>query len=326
VRLLPLIALLAAAPAVADSVVTAPVSFKATNPLEPFFQRTVRGTLYLPASAPRCNLTVVLLLHGLSYGAWVWDFPIDNSTYSMARALAARGFAAVAVDELGYGSSDHPNGWNLTVTSYGAIAAQIARSLKTGGYQAAAPIAFSKVVLFGHSAGTEMSEIAAGTFGAGDALIASSYSHFPSTGVLLDVLTSDTPRALLSPYVYFAGTAARRAADMYNLAEADSAVVAKDTQLAQLTPSGEILSISPQPSRAALPLITVPVLLIMAEDDVLFPPQALELLLFTAALDKTFYLVPGAGHSFMLHPNAPATQQRVADWLSARLPACPAAP
>src|SRR5947207_490944 len=102
-RILALMLLLAAAPAAADTVVTAPLSFRVTNPLEPLFARTVRGTLYLPASTPRCNRTVVLLLHGLSYGAWAWDFPLDTSTYSMARALASRGFAAVAIDELGYG-------------------------------------------------------------------------------------------------------------------------------------------------------------------------------------------------------------------------------
>jgi pimeloyl-ACP methyl ester carboxylesterase len=110
---------------------------------------------------------------------------------------------------------------------------------------------------------------------------------------------------------------------MYDLTWADPAVVAKDTQLAALTPSGEILSISSQPSRSALPLIGAPVLLIQAEHDVLFPPDPRELTLFVAAQDKTSYLVPGAGHSFMLHPNAPATQQVVADWLAARLPSCP---
>jgi len=180
------------------------------------------------------------------------------------------------------------------------------------------------VVLFGHSAGTEMSEIAAGLFGAGDGLIASSYTHFPSLGILLDVITSDTPRALLSPYIYFGGDPASRAMLMYDLTWADPAVVARDTQLAQLTPSGEILTISSQPSRAAQPLIHVPVLLIMAEHDVLFPPTPLELPLFLLALDKTSWVVPQSGHSFMLHPNAPVSQQVVGDWLAARYARCPA--
>ena len=293
------------------AVTTAPVSYRVSNPLELFVQRTVRGTIYRPSTG--CNRTVVLLLHGLSYGQWAWDFPVQNSTYSLARALAARGYAAVSIDELGYGTSDHPNGWNLTVEAYGSIAAQIANQLKSS---------FSKVVILGHSAGTEMAELAAGTYGAGDGLIATSYTHFPSLGILLDVITSDTPRALLSPYIYFGGDPTSRAMYMYDLTWADPAIVSADTQRANLTPSGEILSISSQPSRTALPLIHVPVLLIMAEHDVLFPPAPLELPLFLGAFDKTSYVVPRSGHSFMLHPNAPESQRVIGDWLAARFPAC----
>lgn len=317
----------------AGGVVTRPVTFTVKNPLDlPFVTRTVRGTLYLPAAEAQCSKSVVLLMHGLSYGKWVWDFPIDSATYSMARALAARGYPAVAIDELGFGSSDHPNGWKLTVESYGEITAQLVQKLRTGAYAMSlftAPIAFEKVVLFGHSAGTEMSELAAGLHGNVDGLIAGAYTHFPSTGILLGVITQDSVNALLSPYVYFGGTAANRKQYMFNLAFADPAIVAADTQRANLTPSGEILTIGNQPSRAAVPLITAPVLLVLAENDALFPPEMLgvsyaqaELALFAGSLDKSLYVVPRSGHTFLLHPNAPATQQVVTDWLAARYPVC----
>src|ERR1041384_572072 len=141
--------LLAAPPARAATVATQAISFRVTNPLEPFFSRTVRGTLYLPGSNARCTNSVVLLLHGLSYGAWAWDFPVDNAAYSMARALASRGYPAVAIDELGYGASDHPNGWNLTAQSYGTIAAQLVSALRGGRYSAPTPLAFQRGILFG---------------------------------------------------------------------------------------------------------------------------------------------------------------------------------
>jgi pimeloyl-ACP methyl ester carboxylesterase len=233
---------------------------------------------------------------------------------------------AVAVDELGYGSSDRPNGWSLTVESYAAITAQLVAQLKAGSYRAISPQRVARVVLFGHSAGTEMSELAAGLHGAGDGLIASAYSHFPSAGILLDVITSDTPRALLSPYIYFGATATRRTSYMYEADAADPAVIALDTQLANLTPSGEILTIGAQPSRASLPLIRVPVLLLQAEHDKLFPPAPLEAALFLGSSDRTTHVVLGAGHSFMLHRSAEATQQVVLDWLAARYPSCPSAP
>jgi pimeloyl-ACP methyl ester carboxylesterase len=178
----------------------------------------------------------------------------------------------------------------------------------------------------GHSAGTEMSELAAGAHGAGDGLIASAYTHFPSAGILLDVLTSDTPRALLAPYIYFGADASRRASYMYEAQQADPAVIALDTQLANLTPSGEILSIGGQPSRASLPLIRVPVLLLQAEHDRLFPPTPLEAALFTGSSDRTTLVVPCAGHSFMLHRNAEATQQVILDWLAPRFSSCPSVP
>jgi pimeloyl-ACP methyl ester carboxylesterase len=316
-RLLTLLLLISATAAQAQSVVTTPITFRVRNPLEPLFTKTVRGTLYAPSTTPQCAQTAVLLMHGLSYGAWVWDFPFDSPRYSVARALARRGFVAVSIDELGYGSSDRPNGWNLTVESYGAITAQLVSQLKSR---------FSKVVLYGHSAGSEMSELAAGAHGAGDGLIASAYSHFPSAGILLDVITSDTPRALLSPYIYFGADPSHRAAYMYEAAAADPAVMTLDTQLANLTPSGEILTIGSQPSRASLPLIHVPVLLLQAERDQLFPPTPLEAALFLGAADRTTTVVPGDGHSFMLHLNAQASQQVVLDWLSPRYPSCPSLP
>lgn len=314
-----------------SAVHTRPVAFTVRNPLEPLWTRTMRGTLYEPATQLGCNRSVVVLLHGLSYARWAWDFPLEPETYSLARALAARGYPVVAVDALGYGSSDKPNGWNLTVETYGELTAQVVAQLRSGRYRSEAPVAYQHLALVGHSAGTEMAELAAGLHGNVDALVATAYTHFPSAGILLDVLAGDTPRALLSDYVYFGGTPERRKGYMYALDVADPDVVALDTQMAQQTPSGQILTINAQPSRSALPLITAPVLLVLAERDVLFPPSLLlegdlaaaELALFVGSADKTVHVVPDAGHSFMLHPNAPAVHQLLGDWLGAgRLPAC----
>lgn len=327
--LLVLSLLVAPLPALCDDVVTQAVSFRVRNPADPLFSRTVRGTLFAPAADPTCGQTVVLLLHGLSYASYAWDFPLDPDRYSVARALARAGYVAVAVDELGYGASDKPNGWLLTVESYGSLTAQLVQKLRAGKYSAASARPFQRVVLFGHSAGTEMSELAVGLHGEGDGLIASAYTHFPSTGILVSVLTEDSVAALLWPYIYFGGTAEDRAQYMYALDVADPAVVAEDTARAQLTPSGEILTIGAQPSRTALPLIDEPVLLLLAERDALFPTEALgidyaaaELALFTGTPDRSLVRIPDAGHSFMLHPNAPVAHAAVTDWLGDRFPAC----
>ncbi|MGH2830800.1 MAG: hypothetical protein ACRDJM_09990, partial [Actinomycetota bacterium] len=107
----------------------------------------------------------------------------------------------------------------------------------------------------------------------------------------------------------------------------DPAVVAKDFELENLTPSGEIYSIGPQPSKLVVPLITAPTLLVLAERDLLFPIEYadVEFSLFHGAVDRDLLVVPGAGHSFMLHRNAPETFDAVGNWLSeqaASHPAC----
>lgn len=122
-------------------------------------------------------------------------------------------------------------------------------------------------------------------------------------------------QAVLHRYIYFDSTPGQRASDMYNLAVADPAILSLDTSKANLTPAGEILSIGDQPSRAVLGAITVPVLLLLAQNDDLFPPSvagvdygALELALFAGAADRTLRVVPDDGHMFMRHPNAPASR------------------
>src|SRR2546421_14243 len=108
---------LAAHSSPAATVVREPVSFTVTNPASPGQTYRINGVLVRPSAG--CSGSVLLAMHGLSYGAWAWDFPLRPETYSVAQALAARGYATVAVDELGYGTSagagapDRPNGYTL---------------------------------------------------------------------------------------------------------------------------------------------------------------------------------------------------------------------
>jgi pimeloyl-ACP methyl ester carboxylesterase len=178
----------------------------------------------------------------------------------------------------------------------------------------------------GHSAGSEIVELAAGLYGGVDAVIPTGYEHAVD-GVSSEWLTrawipGDGARALQSDYEEF--EKGYRDQDMYNLDVADPAVVAQDDALANLTPSGEIGSISEQPSRSVMGNIKVPVLLVLGEKDALFPSSAAqeELGLFSGSTDKQVYVVPDSGHVIALHPNAPQTNQVIGDWLAARVPAC----
>jgi len=311
----------------AADVVVEPISFQVSNPLDPGATYEVAGNLYRPSVAPDCEASVMLLVHGLSYGAWGWDFPVEPETYSVARALAARGFPAVSIDLPGYGASTKPNGYVLTVQSYAAMTDQMIASLR-------ADHGFARVGLIGHSAGTEISELTAGIFGSADAVMATAYHHFPSERIVREFITGDMTRAAMDDYEYFGGTVENRTEYMYWTDNADPAVIAADTELANMTPSGEILSIGSQPSRFTIEAIDVPVLLVLAEHDVLFPPvnegqdvAAAELALFAASPDASLHIVGDAGHSFHLHRNAPASIDAIGDWLDARagvIPSCPA--
>lgn len=320
---------LASRPSQATTTVTREaVAFSVTNPLDPGKTYTINGELVRPEG---CVSSVLLALHGLSYGSWAWDFPLRPETYSVAQALAGRGYAMVAIDELGYGTSagqgapDHPNGYTLSVESYADMTAQIARQLRAGTYGGPA---FPHVGLIGHSAGSEIVELTAGANpGLIDALIATGYTHVPFVNIdwLQREWVQDNVRAAQSDYEYFETNPETRAADMYNLAKADADVVALDTSKANLTPSGEIFSIGSQPSRWVMPSIRVPVLLVLGEKDTLFPGSfgANEMLHFAGATDKTLQVVPDAGHVFMLQQNAPVANAGIADWLDAHAAAIP---
>jgi pimeloyl-ACP methyl ester carboxylesterase len=273
----------------------------------------VRGFGYTGA-AP--SATAVLLLHGLSYGAWVWDFPVggtpaDPDRYSTARYLSSHGYDAVAVDELGYGRSDHPSGADarqLTIPAYANMAHQLVQALRA---------THRRVVIAGHSAGGEISNYEAGRYRDVDGLVDMSMCDAgASSEVLGDIAVNDTAGAG-GDYGYFGGDQPERTRLMYSPADADPAIVARDNAMANLTPTAEMQSISVQPARSLDALVTAPVLVAFSENDAIFPPtcQQLQPPLYRRSPAVTVSTLPAAGHALMLHLNAPALEQALVSWL-----------
>jgi len=287
------------------------------------------GNVYRPARTPACSSSVLLLLHDLSYALHQWDFPLEPERYSMARALASAGYPTVAIDLPGHGSSEaHDDGYKFTLPVYADVVDQVVRQLRAGTYRTSygtGPTSFAKVGLMGAGVGTEIAEIAAARYGGVDALVATAYTHFPSRDFVSDFVRWDVPQAG-DDYTYFGGLPDRRAKYMYNTDAADSEVVKTDTALSQRTPSGLLLSFMSQPSRALVGSIGIPVLVVLAERDFLFPAAHAEdeMSLFFGTGDKSLSIVPRAGHSFLLHRNAPVAQATVEDWLRRRPEAIPA--
>ncbi len=285
------------------TLVRTPVVFPVANPQEGGAEREIHGFRIDP---PCAATSVVLLQHGLSYTAEAWDFD-PGGGYSYARTLASAGYAVVAIDRLGYGASHVASGYAVSVDTYADMAHQIVLQLRRE---------FDHIVIGGHSAGCEASELAAGLLGDVDALIAMGYHQFPSPELLTYFTTGDVPRALLHDYEYFLGTPSLRA-KMFYTAEADPQIVQMDTAAAVPTPSGEILTIELQPSRVLAPFVDVPVFLQLAEGDRLFPVEyaSLAAASFVLSPSVTVDIVPQAGHTYMLHPSGPPAAERIAAWL-----------
>jgi pimeloyl-ACP methyl ester carboxylesterase len=283
------------------------VSFEVANPQEDGASRTIAGYRYDP---PCPASTVVLLQHGLSYTGEAWDFP----GYSVARPLTAAGYAVVAVDRLGYGKSKLEDGNLVSQEAFADMTRQMVAQLRQE---------FDHVVLGGHSAGAGITMLTQGLFGSGDAILVLAWHHWPSVPLARQFIVEEEPRALESDYMYWLGTPENRAKWHFSSA-ADPAVVRADE--AVLTPSGEIHSIGKQPSRYVTPNIRVPVFLQLSELDPEFEPKYAEdeRRLLSNSPSVTVDVVPGASHTFMLHPTGRDGTARMVDWLRGRreAPAC----
>ncbi|MDQ3978385.1 MAG: alpha/beta hydrolase [Actinomycetota bacterium] len=317
-----------------NGVIVDEVCFDVTIPHDGFFfedvppvRAEVHGFRYLPAAAPGCRDSVLVLLHGVSQGAYAWDLPTNSHRYSVARPLAAAGYPVVAIDRLGYGASTHPPGGTLTIDRQADVTRQIVEALRTGSYRAAASPAYDHVGIVGHSIGTEIAELCVGQSGGVDVLVATGYTHTTSIQLAL-IIVPEVFRAFRMHYFYFGDTPPNRAALFYHPGSAVPAVVAAETASANLTPSGEVTSVVNRPSALVMRAITIPVLLVLAENDRLFPASqgAFEATLFGTANPPPIVTVPNAGHLLFLHPEGPNTVSQIIDWLRrhpTEIPACP---
>ncbi|MGH8974679.1 MAG: alpha/beta hydrolase [Acidimicrobiia bacterium] len=293
----------------------------------------VWGYLYRPASgppaAPDCTSSVLLLLHDVSYATHQWDLPYEPERYSTARALAAAGYPAVSVDLPGHGSTEGGDGNRLHIALYADVTAQVITQLRAGSYRVfegrPAP-RFERVGLVGAGVGTEVAELVAARDPEVAVLVGTGWTHFPSRQFLRDFANWDLPQTVGKSYIYFGGLPDRRAKYMYDTRAADPAVVRKDTAYSQFAPSGLVLTMMSQPSRAVMGTLELPVLLLLGEQDYMFPSAHAqdELALFAGAADRTMTVVPRAGHSLFLHHSASESHQAVVDWLRQRPEAVPA--
>ena len=292
---------------------------------------TVSGKIFYAGVHPPDNVT--LYLHGLGYGQFFWNFTAVPG-YDFATLQAANGgHASVVIDRLGYDSSGHPVGTNDCVGSQATVAHQIVQALRSGHYTVAdqPARAFHRVAVAGHSLGGLIAEVEAATFHDVDALAVVNFSDaLPSPTAAL-TFAQTTLTCLLGGmpaeagggpggYAPFGATAADFNAIMFY--NADPAVVAATDALRNRDPCGDTMSVPAALVNNVLtiPSVTVPVLLLLGQNDALFTPPAANFgrLEYLGSHDVTQTVLPGTGHALLLGRSASAARGTLRAWLGAR--------
>ena len=292
------------------------------------------GELCVPAKGTPS--AVQLLVHGATYNRYYSDWPYRPDFYSYVRQMVGAGYATFNIERLGYGRSTHPLSTLVTLPNGTEALRQVVEKLRSGGIGGRA---FSRVIWVGHSLGT--------LYGWLEASVSHNVDAFVLTGLLHSVKPSWLALAGQSAYsaVLDAGFATSgldsgyltfkpgtRAPLFYWTPTADPNVIALDERLKDTVSGTEFgaavpLFNSPPPQTAPSRAIKVPTLIVVGQHDrVMCDEDGLicnqenvtnaERPYYSAAARLKVLIAPETGHDLQLHETAPATGEKILDWLS----------
>jgi len=288
------------------------------------------GQLCLPSNGR--STTVQLLIPGATYGHVYWDFSYQPQTYSYVQALTAAGYSTFNIDPIGVGLSSHPNLSlsDVTMETEAYVVHEIVQDLRTGllGYQP-----FARVLLVGHSLGSGIVWLEAGTYHDVDGVIITGLVHHLNTTQLTAIFASFAP-ADLDPRFASAGYGAgylttkpgTRAGDFYSLPDADPNAVSTDEATKETMTDGETRTFAPLLIDGISAQITAPVLLVIGQHDSIVCGLLATDCSSAASVEKAetpYYapqthlqvaVIPGSGHDLNLHKAAPLCFAAIAAW------------
>jgi pimeloyl-ACP methyl ester carboxylesterase len=284
----------------------------------------ITGWLY--SNGPIEGKTVQIVLHGGTYDHNYFNFPYQPQHYSYVDYITEAVYAALDIDRIGVGLSDHPTPEEVTLVSGAYTIHQIVQGLGNG---CITGVKFKKVMLVGHSFGSGIGLIEASTYNDVDAIILSGFaSALNLTGLNADLIDFEEanldPRFANLPNGYETTKPGTRGSLFYNVQDADPNVIAVDELLKQTTTDGELGQlISVFTSHTYPSRVTVPVLIANGSvDKVVTGPglpfngadpdsiKGFEATFFTAAPSLSVFALNNSGHDINLHLNAP-------DWFAA---------
>jgi pimeloyl-ACP methyl ester carboxylesterase len=314
--------------------------FTVTNPSGG--RSTLYGQRY--TDAPVSALTpAIVLVHGIASSTANWDF---SPTWSVARALASKGYVVFSYDRLGYARSpyfDHPGGgYTLTTSAHRDELHDVVGEVKSGGYTtgplgsdcstATQPSTMQNrlVVIIGHSAG---GWIVAGYPGK---------YHDVAAMIQTDISGSLSPPN--SPFGsssgggfdpnpdhpdYFDFFHAREECEAFNIYPPGAVQYVVDIACTPPfipSPFGEIADLGEKYAENDLwiSLIgpTIPVLLTSGDHDTTAPPDVArsdyDYYRTHCGCDVTQWFNPDSGHLFMAHRSLTQWVDVVVNWLTSR--------
>jgi len=289
----------------------------------------IRGHIVGPRGGLRNADAATLYLHGLEAGEFFWTQEAYGASF--VERQARDGHVSVVIDRLGYDSSGKPDGFQSCLGGQADIANQIVDQLRDGDYavggRRSAP-SFEQVVLGGHSVGGLLTELTAISFDNVDGIIVASYS---------DTVLSDAAKAAAAAnarmcaaggtrteggafpggYAPFAPTLAGFQAAFFLSATPD--LVDATSELRNLNPCGDTgtFMAGAQTNVRFIGQIKVPVLVIIGEEDALFPPPAgpTQAALFTGTQDVTLRTLSPSSHAVTVEQTAPQFSRQISRWL-----------
>ena len=298
----------------------------------------VRGHLTGPRAAvlgpgPRA---VTLYYEGFDSGEWSWRFRVVPG-YDYAAEMAKLGQTSVTVDQVGYGSSGHPQGNDTCIGAQADIAHQIIGQLRSGTYSAegTSPVKFKSVVLGAHDVGGAAAEVEAYSYDDINGLMVFTYQDQGFTPFVLGIAANAGARCAAGGepaypggpggYVYYPQVSdwpkLMPNSEPTVIAGAIASRLRNPCGLIPTTATTATLNFAGATTGAGgLGDIHVPVLLALGAADPVFTHDGFSQQAghFTGSDDVTAVLLPETGHFEMLDRNAPRFRALVADWLGTR--------
>lgn len=259
------------------------------------------------------NKPVQILVHGITYNHNYWDLPqINRQDYSYARYMARQHFAVLALDLLGTGESDKPQGDFIDLSESASSLHQVVQRLKA----TAARHTFETIFYVGHSNGALTATYAQAYYRDAQALVLTgwlnTYHPLPVGEEVFGPLLEQGPYVQVPPEL--------RTALFYDQTHSDPAVIAYDNAQADLVPRGQLsdlLTLLQNPEPIPSEQIAVPVMVQLGEFDAVAPAAyaAQEAQAYPRSPFVFVDTLDDIGHAVNGHRNRPRSWVNIALWL-----------